>query len=51
MDALCYDLADFIDAVAVCTCATQTFACLAVLETGWQLKISRFLSTKARVSI
>ena len=36
-DALCYDLADFIDAVAVCTCATQTFACLAVLETGSQL--------------
>ena len=36
-DALCYDLADFIDAVAVGTCATQAFACLAVLETSRQL--------------
>jgi hypothetical protein len=36
-DTLSYDLADFIDAVAVSTRASHAFARLAVLETGWQL--------------
>jgi hypothetical protein len=36
-DALCYDLADFIDAVAVSTSAAHAFACLAVLEARRQL--------------
>ena len=36
-DALCYDLADFIDAVAVSTSAAHAFACQAVLEASRQL--------------
>ena len=36
-DALCYDLADFIDAVAVSTSAAHAIACQTILEAWWQL--------------
>jgi hypothetical protein len=36
-DALCDDLTDFIDAVAVSTSAAHAIACQTILEAWWQL--------------